>query len=143
MGIGVFHDLRSWQTARTFKLAVYRLCGSGSLARDDRLSHQLREAAASAASQIAEGFGRFNPADFARFLSMAKGSLIEAQNHLQDAVDRGHLEEAIKIEHDRLAQVALRDVIALLEYLQSPAALENAKRIRSKRQSDRTQNPEP
>ena len=143
MGVHSFHDLRAWQTARTFKLAVYRLGQAGALVNDFKLRSQLCESAASAASQVAEGFGRFNPADFARFLGMAKASLIEAQNHLQDAVDRGHIPEESRAEHHALAQAALRDVTALLEYLQSSKAADNAKRVRLKRQECRTQNPEP
>lgn len=143
MAVRSFHELRAWQAARAFKLAVYRLCENGTLARDFKLRDQLCEAAASAVSQAAEGFGRFNPADFARFLGIAKASLIEAQNHLQDAVDRRHVSEATKQEYSQLAQIALRDVTALLEYLQSPKAAQNAKRAREKRQHRRTQNPEP
>jgi four helix bundle protein len=136
-------DLRAWQTCRAFKLAIYRLCDTSSVGRDPRLRTQLCEAAASAASQVAEGFGRFNPADFARFLAMARASLVEAQNHLQDAVDRGHICEDAQADSHSLAQAALRDVTSLLEYLQSPRAQENARKVRAKRQARRTQNPEP
>ena len=140
MGVGAFHDLRAWQGARAFKLAIYRLIETTPLARDFRLRDQLRESAASAASQIVEGFGRFSPADFARFLAMAKASLMEAQNHLRDAVDRGHISEETRVEHDELARVALRDVTALLRYLQSPRARVNADQVRAQRQGHRTKN---
>ncbi len=143
MGVRSFHDLRAWQTSRTFKLAIYRLVAAGPLARDFRLRDQLKESAASAVSQVVEGFGRFSPADFARFLAMAKASLLEAQNHLEDAVDRGYISDECRTENNRLAQAALRDVTALLEYLQSPQAKANAERARAKRQARRTQNPEP
>src|SRR5687767_3642459 len=63
MGVRTYDDLRAWQTARAFKLAIYRLSDEGTLAKDFKLRQQIREAAASAASQIAEGFGRYNPAD--------------------------------------------------------------------------------
>lgn len=142
MGVHSFHDLRAWQTARAFKLAVYRLSDTGTLARDFKLRDQLRESAASAVSQIAEGCGRFNPADFARFLGIAKASLMEAQNHLQDAVDRGHITDETRSEHHTLAQSALRDVTSLLEYLQSSKAADNAQRARAKRQQLRGQNSE-
>ena len=92
---------------------------------------------------MAEGYGRFYPADFARFLGMAKASVIEAQNHLQDAVDLGHISEDQRAEHHGLADAALRDVTALIEYLQSPKAADNARKVRAKRQARRTQNPEP
>ena len=134
MGIRYFEDLRAWKSARVFKLAIYRLCEQPPLALDFKLRDQLRESAASAVSQIAEGFGRFYPDDNARFVAMAKASIIEAQNHLRDAVDRGHLAESARLEHDHLARAALREVVAWLEYLQSPQAALNAKRARAKRQ---------
>jgi four helix bundle protein len=123
----------SWQFIVSFK--------QGALADDRHLREQLRESAASATSQIAEGFGRFSPADFGRFLAMTKASLMEAQNHLQDAVDRGYITEAYRLSHDELAKVALRDVTALLEYLQSSKARENAREAREKREASRRRNP--
>jgi four helix bundle protein len=74
-----YSELRAWQSARLFKLAIYRLIAEKPLARDVRLCEQLRESARSAVSHVAEGYGRFYPADFARFLGMAKASIIEAQ----------------------------------------------------------------
>jgi four helix bundle protein len=138
-----FDEIRAWHTARNFKLGIYRLCDEGSLATDYKLRDQLRSAAASAPSQIAEGFARFNPADFARFVVIAKASLVEAQNHLQDAVDRRHISEEVRQEHHGLAQAAIREAIALVEYLQSEKAQQNAKRAREKRQAARTLNSEP
>jgi four helix bundle protein len=138
-----FFELRAWQSARTFKLAIYRLIAERPLALDVKLCEQLRESARSAVSHVAEGYGRFYPADFARFLGMAKASIIETQNHLQDAIDLGHISEEQRAEHHGLADAALRDVTALIEYLQSPAAADNAKKVRAKRQARRTRNPEP
>ena len=96
---------------------------------------------------MAEGFGRFNPADFARFLVMARASVMESQNHLRDAVDKGYITKEIRLEHDALAAAALREVTGLMEYLQSPEALRNARRARERRiasrGSRRTPNSEP
>ena len=126
VGLHSFHDLRAWQTARAFKLAVYRLSDRGALAGDVKLRHELRESAASALSQVAEGFGRFHPADLARFMGIAKASLMEAQDRLQDAVDRGHITDETRTEHHQLAQSALRDVTSLMEYLRSKGAADSA-----------------
>ena len=68
---------------------------------------------------------------------------MEAQNHLQDAVDRGHITDEARADHHALAQSALRDVTSLLEYLQSPKAADNAKTARARRQQLRTQHAEP
>src|SRR5215212_3634936 len=100
-----YHDLRAWQAARAFKRGVYELVLEPTLALDQRLSSQLREGAASAQSCISEGFGRFDPADFARLVKMGRASIIECQNHLEDAVDRGHIVEAVRLDHDARARV--------------------------------------
>ena len=142
MGVHPFHDLRAWQTARAFKLAVYRLSDSGTLARDFKLRDELRKSAASAVSQVAEGFGRLNPGDFTRFMGIAKAALADAQHHLQDAVDRGHITDETRTEHHELAQSALRDVTSLLEYLQSPETADDTKRAGARRPEERFQNSE-
>ena len=59
-------------------------------------------------------------ADFARFLDIARGSLSETQNHLQDAVDRGYLDAA---EFSRLNGISARAAAAtarLQRYLRGP-----------------------
>ena len=134
-----FRELRAWQVAYAFKLRIYDLIEQESISRDETIHKQLREASASAPSQISEGFGRFDPVDFGRFVKMARASLVECQNHLQDAVDRHHITEAVREEHDKLAQEALKEIAGLLDYLHSPEAKRNAERIRQKRQERRQQ----
>ena len=114
------------------------LC-AGSLVNRLGTRRQLEEAVAGPPAQIAEGFGRFNPADFARFLVMARASLMESQNHLRDAVDKGYIAEEARLEQDRLADAALREVTGLMEYLQSPKALRNARRVRERRMASRSE----
>jgi len=98
---------------------------------------QLEKTVAGPPACIAEGFGRFNPADFARFVVMARSSLMESQNHLLDAVDKGHITEESRREQDALAEAALQEVTGLMEYLQSPEALRNARRARERRIASR------
>jgi four helix bundle protein len=137
-------DIRAWQFARQFKISVYRLTDAMPLARDLRLRDQLREAAASAAGNISEGFGRFDPADFARFVKIARASLVECKNHLIDALDRGHIDEQTLQAHAALADDALKEAAGLLDYLQSPEAKRNAERIRQSRiERRRGRRPEP
>ena len=148
-GVGVhrFTELRAWQACDVYKKAVYRLCCTGGLSTDLTRRTQLERSAAGAPAHVAEGFGRFNPADFARFLVMARASLMESQNHLRDAVDKAYITEDIRVEHDALAEGALQEVTGLMEYLQSPEALRNARRARERRiasrDSRRTSNSKP
>ena len=133
MGVHRFTDLRAWQACNVYKKAVYRLCQDGPLSKDWDRRSQLEKSVAGPPANIAEGFGRFGPADSARFTVIARASLIESQNHLRDAVDRGYITEETRVEHDTLAEAALAEVTGLLSYLQSPEALRNASRVREQR----------
>jgi len=88
-GVKNYRELRIWEAARAVKQALYDLSDQERFKREQRLYHQIREAAASAASHMSEGYGRFEPLDHARDLKMGRASLMECQNHLVDAMDRG------------------------------------------------------
>jgi four helix bundle protein len=133
MSASTFQELRAWQLARVFKLGIYALTEREPLASDFYLRDQLRNAAASAPSNISEGFGRFDPLDFARMVKIAKASLLECQNHLLDAVDRGYVAPAVCDEQVAKAGEVLSEIAGLLDYLQSPDAKRNAERIRQRR----------
>ena len=115
-----FRELDCWQLSKELKLGIYRLSDRPEVTRDFGFYDQIRDAAASAPRNIAEGFGRRSHADFARFLDVARGSLAESQNHLQDAVDRGYLDP---IEYARLNSTSERAAAAtarLQRYLRGP-----------------------
>jgi four helix bundle protein len=86
MSVRNYRDLVAWQRAMEFVEAVYEL--SRQFPSDERfaLTNQLRRAAVSVPSNIAEGEGRFSKADFNRFLSMALGSLREAETQVEIAI---------------------------------------------------------
>ncbi|MFT3785787.1 MAG: four helix bundle protein [Tepidisphaeraceae bacterium] len=77
-----YRDLQAWQRSMDLAAAVYRFVRM--LPDDERfgLSSQLRRAAVSIPSNIAEGQGRAGPAEFARFLNIAHGSLREVETQL-------------------------------------------------------------
>ena len=62
---------------------------------------------------------------------------MESQNHLLDTVHRGYITEETCLEHNALAEAALQEVTGLMEYLQSPEALRNARRARERRIASR------
>jgi four helix bundle protein len=126
-------DLRSWQLTYKFKLAVYRIVETGSVASDFELRNQLRDSAASAVSQIEEGFARFYPKDFGRMVVGGRASLKECCGHLRDAVDRGHISVETQEEALAIARDALPEIAGLIDYLQSPEAEKNARRIKEQR----------
>lgn len=139
MGHGVrrFEDLRCWQAAYRYKKAVYGLCEKGSLRTDFRFREQLEDSVAGPPSHIAEGYGRFNPVDSSKFAGYARASLMESQNHLRDAVDRGHITEEERLELNLLAEAAIAEVTGWLDYLRSPEALRKAREARERRAAKR------
>jgi four helix bundle protein len=134
-----FTDLRAWQACMVYKRAIYRLCANPAWAGDWNRRRQLEDAAAGAPAHVAEGFGRFSPPDFARFLVIARASLMESQNHLIDAEDKGYVTEDQRRELNTLVENALQEVTGLMEYLQSPEALRNARRARERRIASRSE----
>jgi four helix bundle protein len=77
-----FEDLVAWQRARELNREIYAATRSGPIARDFSLVNQIRSAAASIMSNIAEGFERGGAAEFHQFLVIAKGSCGEVRSNL-------------------------------------------------------------
>lgn len=70
-GIKRFTDLRAWQACDVFKKAIYQLCEDEQISKDIARCKQIEASSSRTTGHIAEGFGRFNPADFARFCVIA------------------------------------------------------------------------
>ena len=82
-----FRQLKVWEKAHQLTLAVYQV--TASFPRDEiyGLTSQMRRAASSIPSNLAEGCGRNSDAELARFSSMAAGSASELEYHLLLARD--------------------------------------------------------
>jgi four helix bundle protein len=76
------HDLTVWQRAIDLTVSVYRLTKDFPREEIYGLVSQLRRASVSVASNIAEGRGRLNPAEFRQFLGVALGSTFEIKTQL-------------------------------------------------------------
>jgi four helix bundle protein len=98
-----FEDIEAWQKARELVREVYRMCADGRLSRDFGLRDQLCRAAVSSMSNVAEGFSRNSDKDFAHFLDIAKGSVLEVQSLLYVALDINYIG---KEEFERLYELA-------------------------------------
>lgn len=81
-GVKWFEDLIAWQKARTLTGLVYEITNDGAFARDYGLRDQIRRAAVSVMSNVAEGFARGGRAEFHQFLVVAKGSCSELRSQL-------------------------------------------------------------
>ncbi len=82
MNVLCYRDLIAWQKAMDYVVEVYGLTDSFPRAEQFGLTSQLRRAAVSIPSNIAEGHGRDTTPDFLRFLSNAYGSINETQTQL-------------------------------------------------------------
>ena len=92
MEIQDFKDLVVWQKAMDLTAEVYRL--TKKLPKDELygLTNQLRRAAVSIPSNIAEGNARGSQREYVRFLSIARGSKSEVETQLLLCVKLGYLE---------------------------------------------------
>jgi four helix bundle protein len=68
-----FRDLLVWQKSKSLAVSIYRLTQNPGFARDFALADQMRRAAVSVCSNIAEGDERDTDKDSVRFFFMAKG----------------------------------------------------------------------
>src|SRR5687768_9023509 len=118
-----FRELVCWQLSQELKIELYRLVESPEVKRDFRFYDQVRHAAASAPRNIAEGFGRRTHAEFARYLDVARGSLAECQNHLQDGVDRGYLDAAEFKRLNTLSERTCGAIAGMQRYLRGRSRL--------------------
>ena len=108
-----FKDLIVWQKAIALTLAIYRLTESFPHSERYGLTDQLRRAAVSVASNIAEGYGRATRGEYLQFLGHARGSNCEVETQLLIVAALG-----FGIESDRATAVKLcADVSRLLRGL--------------------------
>ena len=80
--MGSFRELKVWQKAHSLTLEVYEI--SKSFPREEMfgITSQLRRAVISVELNLAEGSGRRESLDFARFVRIARGSIVEVENLL-------------------------------------------------------------
>ncbi len=93
-----FTDLEVWQEAHKLVLLVYKTTKNFPKEELFGLVSQLRRAAVSITSNIAEGFSRYSYKEKAQFYSMALGSLTELQNQLVIGRDVGYLNKEVFIQ---------------------------------------------
>jgi four helix bundle protein len=127
-------ELIAWQLAHTLKLEIYELIAGDTFVRDRDLCAQLQRAAANAPRNIAEGFGRYLPGDFIRYLRIANGEFKELLDALQDAYDRRCLDGDDLLRLQRLCKRASKATTNLIKYLRTANAPNEPAR-RSRRSS--------
>lgn len=92
--IECFEDLFIWQKAIEFAKDIYLITEKQGLKNDFGLKSQMRNAAVSISSNIAEGFERRSRKEYLNFLNIAKGSAGEIRSQLMVAFEVGYVEKA-------------------------------------------------
>ena len=119
MAASRYQDLVCWQLADELRREVIALTATGPASKDFKFRDQIRDSASSACRDIAEGFGRYWPADFARFLNFARASLMETHDGLHDGHERGYFSPNDRDRLQHLAARAGKATTGLIRYLDS------------------------
>ena len=112
-----FRRLTVWQRAREFAVGVDRLTRAFPRRDGGIVGGQLRRAAISIPSNIAEGCGKGSRKETIRFLQIAAGSATEAESHLLIASDMGFLTPEVRehfLGHAKVIQRMLAKLMANL-----------------------------
>ena len=124
--ISRFEEIKAWQNARELTKKIYQLSALGEFSRDFGLRDQIRRAAVSIMSNIAEGFESQTQSLFIKYLGIAKASAGEVRSQLYIASDLGYLSPEDLRNTINLTEKASRLIYGFIKYLQSQ---QNPKRI--------------
>jgi four helix bundle protein len=110
--MGKFRDLKVWQRAKDLAVLIYKLTDHGAFSKDYGLRDQIRRAAVSIPSNIAEGDELGSDKQAIRFFYTAKGSSAEVLTQSIIAFEIGYLTEEdfrhIERECQRLSSMLTR-----------------------------------
>ena len=112
-----YEDIQGWQRARELIKFIYAITKQEAFARDFSLKDQIRRAAVSVMSNIAEGFERGGRAEFIQFLSIAKSSAAEVQSQLYVALDQEYITPEQFDKGYELCDEAMRLIGGFIAYL--------------------------
>lgn len=112
-----FEEIEAWQTARQVSRLVYSLTRSRPFAQDFGLRDQIRRAAVSIMSNIAESFESRTQALFVELLGRAKGSAGELRSQAYVALDAGYITQSQFEEVFDLAEKCSRQISRFMSYL--------------------------
>jgi four helix bundle protein len=114
-----FEQLEAWQIADELRREIIALTSAGRAASDFAFRDEIRDAASSAVRNIAEGFGRFRPKEFARFLEYSVASVMEARDLITDGIERQYFTLGTTERARSLAQRSRQVSRGLMRYLKT------------------------
>ncbi|MCC9071100.1 four helix bundle protein [Flavobacterium sp. F-65] len=103
-----FKELGIWKKSRLFCSKIYEATSTFPNEEKFGITNQLRRAAVSIPSNIAEGSSRNSNKDFARFLEIAIGSAYEVETQLLISSDLGFINEEKTIELTKLLEEIIK-----------------------------------
>src|SRR5262245_15753588 len=103
MGWNKVTDIEAWNLSMKLSKEFGAILDRPPASKDRRFCEDALDAVGSPARNIAEGFGRYNDREFARYADIAYGSHLETQTNLQAARDRQFLSAA---EFNRLMELS-------------------------------------
>ena len=122
-----FEELDVWQRAKELTKLMYRVSAEGVFSKDFGLSDQIRRAAVSVMSNIAEGFESQTQAIFIQYLARAKGSAAEVRAQRYIARDQEYIRDDEFDSAMSLAETCSKQLARLIQYLESQP---NSRRVR-------------
>ena len=142
--IECFENIEAWQSARKLRHEVYLLTRAKPFASDYALVNQIRRAAISGGSNIADVFERGGNRELIQFLSNSKGSLGEIKDQLYCALDERYITPCQFRDIYQLADSTSRLVGGFMSYLRK-SGISGHKFDRTSTQDPKlkTQNPSP
>jgi four helix bundle protein len=118
-GVNDFTELIAWQLANELQTRALELSERPSVLDHRRYRSRLTNAAASGPRQIADGFGRFKPQEFAHLVRAAKASECQVLDLFGEARRRGFLNDKESREYEFLARRAITAATGLIRYLEN------------------------
>ncbi len=117
-----YKQLLVWQKAKSFAVQIYRATETFPGRERYGLTTQIRRAAVSVSSNIAEGQGRLTKGEFRQFLGQARGSVLELATQLAISHDLGYLIAADFTQFEAQCDEILRMLNGLIASLQATPA---------------------
>lgn len=114
-----FEDLEVWQRSRELANLIYAVSKDGTFSRDFGLRDQIRRAAVSIMSNIAEGFESSSQQTFIKYLGHAKASAGEVRAQLYIVKDQGYISEQDFQKAFEMAEICSKQLSRFIQYLQN------------------------
>ena len=114
-----FRDLVVWQKAMDLVERIYAITKQFPVDERYALTSQIRRAAVSVPSNIAEGYGMHSTADYVRFLQFALGSLNELQTQLELGIRLGFVETDVVESEFELGTEIEKMLVSLIAKLRT------------------------